>query len=186
MRSAIPSSVVDPVQAFFKSFRFGRGNSKGLIVLRLVQCQPQRSSDSHLRERAPINRPNEGHHIVVIGDGADSFVLAARLAHKLGRDGKALVTLVDQSMSTRWTPFLDEVEGVVFNESAANAARAMPKTLHPFQLRLGRIDAIDRVKKEITLALVADEEGRELIPARRLDYDTLILEPSQNLYEVVR
>ena len=123
-----------------------------------------------------MNRPNEGHHIVVIGDGADSFVLAARLAHKLGRDGKALVTLVDQSMSTRWTPFLYEVEGVVFNESAANAARAMPKTLHPFQLRLGRIDAIDRVKKEITLALVADEEGRELIPARRLDYDTLILE----------
>lgn len=153
MRSAIPSSVVDPVQAFFKSFRY---------------------------------RPNEGHHIVVIGDGADSFVLAARLAHKLGRDGKALVTLVDQSMSTRWTPFLYEVEGVVFNESAANAARAMPKTLHPFQLRLGRIDAIDRVKKEITLAPVADEEGRELIPARRLDYDTLILKSSQNLYEVVR
>ena len=89
-------------------------------------------------------------------------------------------------MSTRWTAFLDEVEGVVFNESAANAARAMPKTLHPFQLRLGRIDAIDRVEKEITLAPVADNWGRKLNPARRLDYDTLILESSQNLYEVVR
>jgi NADH dehydrogenase len=62
----------------------------------------------------------------------------------------------------------------------------MPETVHPFQLRLGRIDAIDRVKKEITLALVADDRGRELIPARRLDYDTLILESSQNLFEVVR
>jgi hypothetical protein len=33
---------------------------------------------------------------------------------------------------------------------------------------------------------VADDEGRELIPARRLEYDTLILESSQNLFEVVR
>jgi hypothetical protein len=42
------------------------------------------------------------------------------------------------------------------------------------------------VEKEITLAVVADDEGRKLIPARRLDYDTLILESSQNLFEVVR
>ncbi len=133
-----------------------------------------------------MNCSNEAHHIVVIGRGADGFVLAARLGHKLGRNGKALVTFVDQSMSTRWSPFLYEVEGSVFNEGAGNAARIRPKTMHPFQLRLGRIDAIDRVKKEITLAVVADEEGRELIPARRLDYDTLILESSQNLFEVVR
>jgi NADH dehydrogenase FAD-containing subunit len=84
-----------------------------------------------------MNCSNEAHHIVVIGDGADSFVLAARLAHTLGRDGKVLVTLVDQSMSTRWTPFLDEVEGAVFNESAANAARAMPKLCIPFNSGLG-------------------------------------------------
>jgi NADH dehydrogenase len=132
-----------------------------------------------------MNRPNEAHHIVVIGRGADCFVLAARLGHKLGRDGKALVTFVDQSMSTRWSPFLQEVEADAFIERAG-MARALPKQLHPFQLRLGRLDTIDRVKKEITLAGVADGEGRELIPARRLDYDTLILESSQNLFEVVR
>jgi len=97
-----------------------------------------------------MNRPNEAHHIVVIGDRADSFVLAARLGHELGRDGQALVTFVDQSMSTRWTPFLHEVEGAVFNEAAGYASPAMPKKVHPFQLRLGRIDAIDRVKKGIT------------------------------------
>jgi NADH dehydrogenase len=133
-----------------------------------------------------MNCSNEAHHIVVIGNGADSFVLAARLGHELGRDGKALVTFVDQSMSTRWTPFLNEVEGGVSIKSAGNAARARPKMVHPFQLRLGRIDAIDRVKKEITLAEVADDKGREIIPARRLDYDTLILESSQDLYEIVR
>jgi len=130
-----------------------------------------------------MNRPNEAHHIVVIGRGADGFVLAARLGHKLGRDGKALVTFVDQSMSARWTPFLHEVEGDVLNEGAGNAARVIPKNVHPLQLRLGRLD--DRVKKEITLAEVTDDAGRELIPARRLDYDTLILESSQNLFEVV-
>ena len=112
-----------------------------------------------------MNSSNEAHHIVVIGRGADGFVLAARLGHKLGRNGKALVTFVDQSMSIRWSPFLYEVEGGVFDEGAGNAARIRPKTVHPFQLRLGRIDAIDRVKKEITLAVVADEEGRELLRA---------------------
>jgi len=133
-----------------------------------------------------MNRPNEAHHIVVIGRRADSFVLAARLEHKLGRDGRALVTFVDQSMSTRWSPFLHEVEGGVFTEGAGKMARAMSEKMYPFQLRLGHIDAIDRVKKEITLPEVADDRGRELIRARRLDYDTLILESSQNLYEVVR
>ena len=133
-----------------------------------------------------MNCSNEAHHIVVIGRGADGFVLAARLGHKLGRNGKALVTFVDQSMSTRWTPFLQEVEGDVFDEAAGNASPAMPKTAHPFQLRLGRIGAIDRTKKEITLAGVVDDDGREVIPARCLDYDTLILESSQNLFEVVR
>ena len=132
-----------------------------------------------------MNHSNEAHHIVVIGREADSFVLAARLGQNLGRNGKALVTFVDQSMSARWTPFLQEVEGDVFDEGAGNASPAMPKMAHPFQLRLGRIDAIDRVKKEITLAGVADDEGREVIPTRRLDYDT-ILESSQNLFEIVR
>jgi NADH dehydrogenase len=133
-----------------------------------------------------MNHLNEAHHIVVIGREADSFVLAARLGQKLGRNGNALVTFVDQSMSARWTPFLQQVEGDVFDEGAGDASPAMPTMVHPFQLRLGHVDAIDRVKKEITLAEVADDEGREIIPARRLDYDTLILESSQDLYEVVR
>lgn len=56
----------------------------------------------------------------------------------------------------------------------------------PFQFRFGRIDDVDRVKKEITLAPIADEHGHEIIPTRRLEYDTLILESPQNLFEVVR
>ena len=90
-----------------------------------------------------MNHLNEAHHIVVIGHEVDSFVLAARLGQKLGRNGKTLVTFVDQSMSARWTP----VEGDVFDEGAGDASAAMLKMAHPFQLRLGRIDAIDRVKK---------------------------------------
>src|SRR5450631_1566112 len=99
------------------------------------QIRSQRSHlDPHLLERSPMIPPNEAHHIVVIGSGADSFVLAARLGHKLGRDGKALVTFVDQSMSTRWSPYLYEVEEGAFNEGAGSATRDMPKTVHPFQL----------------------------------------------------
>ena len=111
-----------------------------------------------------MNRSNEAHHIVVIGDGADSFVLAARLGHELGRNGKALVTFVDQSMSTKWTPFLYEVEGSVSKKSAGNAAHAMPKMAYPFQLRLGRIEAIDRVKRKSRWQRLRMMRGGRLSP----------------------
>jgi NADH:ubiquinone reductase (H+-translocating) len=84
-----------------------------------------------------MNRSNEAHHIVVIGDGADSFVLAARLGHKLGRNGKARVTFVDQSMSTGWSQFLYEVEGSVINQSTGNAVAPCRKRCTLFNSDLG-------------------------------------------------
>jgi hypothetical protein len=123
-----------------------------------------------------MNHPNGAHHIVIIGRRANGIVLATRLGHKLGRNGKAMVTFVDQSLSNFWRPFLHEVAASAFNVCAQDAARAMPTEVQPFQLRFGRVDDVDRVKKEITLAPVADEQGYEIIPARRLEYDTLILE----------
>ena len=101
-----------------KAFRFGDGMSNRLISSERLSAGRGGHTDPHLREYSPMNCSNEAHHIVVIGRGADGFVLAARLGHKLGRNGKALVTFVDQSMSTRWSPFLYEVEGGVFNEGA--------------------------------------------------------------------
>jgi NADH dehydrogenase len=46
---------------------------------------------------------------------------------------------------------------------------------HHFQFRLGRMDGLNRAKKEIHLAPTTDEDGREVIPARTIAYDTLVM-----------
>ncbi len=113
-------------------------------------------------------------------------MLAARLGRTLGRSGGALVTPVNHSTNHVFRSVAFEVAAHVSNARVEHAACAMQTRTQPFQLWLGRIKDVDRLKKEITLAPVADEQGREIIPARRLEYDTLILESPQHLFEVMR
>jgi NADH dehydrogenase len=46
---------------------------------------------------------------------------------------------------------------------------------HHFQFRLGRMDGLDRAKKEIHLAPTFDDTGREVLPAHSIGYDTLVI-----------
>ena len=47
--------------------------------------------------------------IVIVGGGAGGLELATQLGRKLGRRGKANITLVDRSQSHLWKPLLHEV-----------------------------------------------------------------------------
>jgi NADH dehydrogenase FAD-containing subunit len=46
---------------------------------------------------------------------------------------------------------------------------------YDFQFRLGRMIGLDRANRAIQLAPTLDEQGREVIPARGIGYDTLVL-----------
>jgi NADH dehydrogenase len=46
---------------------------------------------------------------------------------------------------------------------------------HHFQFRLGRMEGLDRAARQIHLAPTLDESGREVLPARGIAYDTLVL-----------
>src|SRR5690606_16008940 len=46
---------------------------------------------------------------------------------------------------------------------------------HGFSFQLGRMCGLDRANKREQLAPALDEDGRELVPARRLSYDTLVI-----------
>ena len=48
------------------------------------------------------------HHIIVVGGGAGGLELATQLGHKLGRRGKAEITLVDRARTHIWKPLLHE------------------------------------------------------------------------------
>jgi len=113
--------------------------------------------------------------IVIVGGGAGGVELATRLGDKLGRRRKALVTLVDRSRTHLWKPLLHQVAAGSMDLNDHELDYLYQARWHHFQFRLGRMDGLNRVKKEIRLAPTLDEAGREVIPRQFVPYDTLVL-----------
>ena len=115
------------------------------------------------------------HRIVIVGGGAGGLELATRLGRTLGRKGRAQVTLVDTNLTHIWKPLLHEVAAGSLNSSEDELNYVAQAKWNHFQFQLGRMSGLDRATKRIQLAATLDEDGRELLPARTLDYDTLVL-----------
>lgn len=115
------------------------------------------------------------HHIVIVGGGAGGLVLATRLGDRLGKRGRARITLVDAALTHVWKPLLHEIAaGTLRSESDSIDYLAHART-HHFSFKLGRMTGLDRAPREIVLAPITDASGNEIVPGRRLGYDTLVL-----------
>src|SRR5215475_4570807 len=115
------------------------------------------------------------HRIVIVGGGAGGVELATRLGDKLGRRRKALITLVDRSRTHLWKPLLHQVAAGSMDLNDHELDYLYQAHWHHFQFCLGRMDILDRARKEIHLAPTLDETGKEVIPERSLGYDVLVL-----------
>lgn len=122
-----------------------------------------------------IKTDSPPHHIVIVGGGAGGLELATRLGDKLGRRGKAVVTLIDQSTTHVWKPLLHEIAAGSMNPDKHELEYLAQAHWHHFNFRLGRVDGVDRAKREVYVAPSHDEEGVEIIPRRVFQYDTLIM-----------
>ena len=119
--------------------------------------------------------PAAPHRIVVVGGGAGGLELATRLGDKLGRKGRAHVTLVDRSRTHLWKPLLHEVAAGsmdIHDHQLDYLAQAM---WHRFTFVLGALTGLDRERRQVIVANVQDDEGREILPERRVTYDTLVI-----------
>jgi len=113
--------------------------------------------------------------IIVVGGGAGGLELATKLGRKLGKKGKAEVTLVDRNTSHLWKPLLHEVAtGSMDAGVDALSYRAHGKN-HGFRFRIGALKDIDRDNKEIVLDAAYDDSGELVLPERRLSYDILVV-----------
>ncbi|GBL53596.1 NADH dehydrogenase [Pseudomonas citronellolis] len=112
---------------------------------------------------------------MIVGGGAGGLELATRLGRTLGKKGRAQVTLVDANLTHIWKPLLHEVAAGSLNSSEDELNYVAQAKWNHFQFQLGRMSGLDRATKRIQLAATLDEDGRELLPARTLDYDTLVL-----------
>lgn len=115
------------------------------------------------------------HHVVIVGGGAGGLELATRLGDKLGKHGKAAITLVDKASTHLWKPLLHEVAAGSMDIDEHELEYLAQARWHHFRFRLGAMEGLSRTMKEISLAPVYDDEGKELIPRRTLKYDTLII-----------
>jgi NADH dehydrogenase len=123
----------------------------------------------------PTTTSSNLHRIVIVGGGAGGLELATRLGDKLGRRKRALITLVDKSRTHLWKPLLHQVAAGSMDLNDHELDYLFQARWHHFQFRLGRMAGLDRRTKEVHIAPTRDEQGREVIPARSIPYDTLVL-----------
>lgn len=113
--------------------------------------------------------------IVVVGGGAGGLPLASLLGRKLGRKGLAEITLVDDCNVHVWKPRLHEVAtGAIDANLDAVSYRAHARRNH-YIFDPGRLQSVDADQQRLRLAPLHDENGRQVLRGRDLDYDDLVL-----------
>jgi NADH dehydrogenase len=113
--------------------------------------------------------------IVVVGGGAGGLELATQLGDRYGRGTQAHVTLVDRSRTHLWKPLLHEVAAGSMDIHHHQLDYLAQARWHRFTFVLGALEGLERESKHIRVAAVADDEGQEILPARRVPYDTLVI-----------
>ncbi|MGS0824647.1 NAD(P)/FAD-dependent oxidoreductase [Shewanella sp. 0m-8] len=114
-------------------------------------------------------------NIVIVGGGAGGMEIATKLGHQLGRKGKARVTLVDCAESHIWKPLLHEVATGALDIGIDAISYRGHAASHGYHFQQGAMIDLDRETKQITLAAINDDKGHELLPARLIDYDYLVI-----------
>jgi NADH dehydrogenase len=115
------------------------------------------------------------HRIVVVGGGAGGLELVTRLGRRLGRRGRVSITLVECARTHVWKPLLHAVAAGAIDPAAYEVNYLAQAHWHGFRYRLGEMIGLDRDRKQVHLAATFDDEGREITPARSVDYDTLVI-----------
>ena len=119
--------------------------------------------------------------IVIVGGGAGGLELATRLgdsagkAVKEGKERKARIVLVDRWPAHFWKPLLHTVASGKHQAQAMEIDYAAQAAEHGFEFHRGDMCGVDREARRIALAPWLTDDGVELLPARFLDYDKLVL-----------
>jgi NADH:quinone reductase (non-electrogenic) len=117
----------------------------------------------------------DAHRVVVVGGGAGGLELATKLGDGLGKRGRAHVTLVDRGRTHLWKPLLHEVAAGSMDIHAHQLDYLAQARWHGFTFVQGELCGLERASKHVLVAPVVDDEGVEVLPARRVPYDTAVI-----------
>ena len=113
--------------------------------------------------------------IVIVGGGAGGLELATQLGRKLGRKKKADIVLIDATPTHLWKPLLHEVATGALDSGIDELNYRAHGKKHGFHFQIGRMSGLNREKKSLVLEAMLDDEGKEVLPERTVDYDTLVI-----------
>lgn len=128
-----------------------------------------------MEENLIQSSPKGPHRITIVGGGAGGLELAVRLGKKLGKKNKAVITLVDAARTHLWKPLLHQIAAGTMDTHADEIEYLALAHSYHFTFRLGRMNGLNRERKEIYLAPTYDEEGQEVLPRQVVPYDTLVI-----------
>ena len=115
------------------------------------------------------------HRIVIVGGGAGGLALATQLGKRLGKKGKAHITLVDSARTHVWKPLFHQLAAGSFDTHAEEIEYLAQARWNHFKFRLGKLVGVDRAGKTVQLAATHDAMRREITPAQSIGYDTLVI-----------
>jgi len=110
--------------------------------------------------------------ILIVGGGAGGLELACKLGRKFGPDR---VTLIDAKMYHIWKPSLHEVAAGTLDIHQEGLSYPMLAHNNGFNFVLGAMQGLDAARKEVQVAAVRDDVGDEVLPARVLQFGTLVI-----------
>jgi NADH dehydrogenase len=123
----------------------------------------------------PADAASSLHRIVVVGGGAGGLELATRLGNKLGKRGKASVTLIDRMRTHLWKPLLHEIAAGSMDLGVHEIDYLAQAHWHGFQYRVGEMNGIDRKRRLVHVAPFIDGEGNPVTAQQSVPYDTLVI-----------
>lgn len=114
----------------------------------------------------------QAQRVVIVGGGAGGLELACKLGRRFGAEQ---VTLVDQQLFHVWKPSLHEVAAGTLDIHQEGLSYEMLAHDNRFTFCLGAMTALDVPARRLSVAPVLDEQGDELVPARELPFDRLVI-----------
>ena len=130
-------------------------------------------NDSAKGVEAP--KTDGAHRIVIVGGGAGGLELATRLGNRVGKSRSASITLIDRARTHLWKPLLHRVAAGSMDENDHEVVYLAQARWHHFRFQQGTLAGLDRVARRVLLAPLIDAEGTEVLPARSIPYDTLVI-----------
>ncbi len=112
--------------------------------------------------------------VVIVGGGVAGLEIATALG-KQRLPHNASVTLVDADSAHVWKPMLHTIAAGTRDLAQQQTTYLAQATDAHFAFQPGAMSGLDRERQEIILNPIITDDGRELVPARRIGYDKLII-----------